>query len=989
LIEAKRQEIDAARLKGLTAAQKRRQTQQGLVERRVAGRGLEQQKQQAREQLKPLTYELDLFGKRIEEAKAEKARIEAERAAIAAQQRDIALVRKFVAEGKSTVGLTKSQKKIYREFKEPVEAKRQQQEFELRKAGLNVKLEDLKSDMLKGLSLPALEKLQKAGIIDLTKTPTIVETPEQTISDPRYKPTPILELPTRFERFKGYFQKQNLRDPITGVIRTSEEAMKIFEVPATEKRVSFVDITPTIAGGTRERRAVDYSDINTGTLPPKQNFELQTQKILLDFNRGLITQDIALANIKIAEQKFILDETKRRLPATIAGGVAFGAVSAIAPPIGFTLGGAALVSTVANRKEILLFAKENPKAAAIEFTATIAGAIAGGAGVRGLKGIKAPTLSDPFIKLIGKGRQKFINNIVIKNEPNYKLLLKNKRITGTRAYTIDIPLPKKKVQLKILEFQKDGVKRFYGEEFVKGKRTGLVKGRTITSEGPDGLTKMISRVMTLREKGKLSNIQVSSFIEKAKTKATAVKKTRRFTLTENEAKLVRKFDFNKLTAPEARFVLRKKLFGSNEAFRRIGNAFSEAEFNAAKKLSKTDFALMEDLTAFRLSFQASERPTGILGRQVTDLRTFERGFGKTALEPAIKPKVKIQVKEEGLIKQPKFRSPIQLGTRVKGKGFDAFDFQVKVSKFKFPEPKPKTKLSTTFEETTPKTTPSPTATYIGVGKIIQAQKAKVIARTKAITSTVKQSLFGARVKPTTTTQEVAPRRLLGVQRMVGGEGLTDIQIRDVRDKPVTDEFERLRTPTSLISITKPKQIDKTELLFKQSQKFEQRLQQRQRQQQKQVQEQKQKQKQRMGFPFMFPPQSTFADKTTSFATREGEQGFDVYAIVKKKPKLVQRNLIKEDALDIGTRRVLKDLRATFFLKPSNKLGRDIETRKEFKTYRRLLRKPVKKSRLNKFGSNVFIQKKRKVGRLGGRLAFRGERQEIKRAAKKKARRKRR
>ena len=108
----------------------------------------------------------------------------------------------------------------------------------------------------------------------------------------------------------------------------------------------------------------------------------------------------------------------------------------------------------------------------------------------------------------------------------------------------------------------------------------------------------------------------------------------------------------------------------------------------------------------------------------------------------------------------------------------------------------------------------------------------------------------------------------------------------------------------------------------------------------------------------------------------GLTGFDVFKILKGKPKLVMRGVTREAGLDIGTKEVLKNLRATFFLKKSDLTPRDIATGGEFRRYKRLFREPTKKSRLRKYSDDVFVQKASRTGMYGGRLSFRGEKKEI-------------
>ena len=119
--------------------------------------------------------------------------------------------------------------------------------------------------------------------------------------------------------------------------------------------------------------------------------------------------------------------------------------------------------------------------------------------------------------------------------------------------------------------------------------------------------------------------------------------------------------------------------------------------------------------------------------------------------------------------------------------------------------------------------------------------------------------------------------------------------------------------------------------------------------------------------FLFP--------TTERKLSRRERGYDIFKILKGKPQVVARGLYRESALDVGAREVMRNLRATFFLRKSDLTPREVTTGKEFSRYRDLFREPVRKSKYRKYGE-AYIQKQSKVGMLGGRLAFPGEVKEI-------------
>lgn len=107
-----------------------------------------------------------------------------------------------------------------------------------------------------------------------------------------------------------------------------------------------------------------------------------------------------------------------------------------------------------------------------------------------------------------------------------------------------------------------------------------------------------------------------------------------------------------------------------------------------------------------------------------------------------------------------------------------------------------------------------------------------------------------------------------------------------------------------------------------------------------------------------------------------EPSFDVGVVKGGKPKIIRKGLNRKDALDRGAELVLRKLRATFFLKPSKQKAKDIEDTNVFMQNRDLFRRPSPKSKLNQLGSEVYVQKKRKVGGRGSRLGTFGEVSEI-------------
>jgi len=115
-----------------------------------------------------------------------------------------------------------------------------------------------------------------------------------------------------------------------------------------------------------------------------------------------------------------------------------------------------------------------------------------------------------------------------------------------------------------------------------------------------------------------------------------------------------------------------------------------------------------------------------------------------------------------------------------------------------------------------------------------------------------------------------------------------------------------------------------------------------------------------------------------------ENSFDVGVIKSGEEKIIAKGLNRKDAMDVGAKRVLETLRATFFLKKSLQKAEDIPDTNVFNRNRRFFRPPKQNSKLNKQEyEEVHVQKKRKVGGVGSRLGMKGEIFEIGQATKSK------
>ena len=166
--------------------------------------------------------------------------------------------------------------------------------------------------------------------------------------------------------------------------------------------------------------------------------------------------------------------------------------------------------------------------------------------------------------------------------------------------------------------------------------------------------------------------------------------------------------------------------------------------------------------------------------------------------------------------------------------------------------------------------------------------------------------------------------------------------------------------------------------------------------QPQPQIQKRSQRQRQSYTFKDPqmlredyliktPQRKKPALQSKYSTERAiskELGYDVFKIKKGKPVVVAKGLYKSAALDIGTEITLKDLTATFGIRPSDISPRDIATRQEFRRFGSLFREPTLKSKYRKYGQ-VYVQRQRRTDIGTGRLTFLGEKKAIQSARMKK------
>ena len=562
------------------------------------------------------------------------------------------------------------------------------------------------------------------------------------------------------QKFESFFARRGLQSPLAGLQDISETAANLATFDVKETPVKIIDIpSPTPRGGTTPTRPVDIRDVDTGILPPKQNLNIKTTDILSRFQAGNLSEEIALNQLKTAQKKFILDESKRTAGLRFAEGVGIGALSVIAPPVGVTLIGLTGADAVSRRKEILELAKSNPKAAAIQFGAGVVGGFVGAGGVSGVK-LTSTTIKQPTLTLVGKSRTKFIKNVTKTLEPEFEVLVRQKKITGTRAFEIDIPSVKGDVKLRILEFTKDGQRRFIGQEIINGKPVESGVGGITFTKGKDGLTKMITRSVRFNTKKGISNLQFAEFLERATLKVQKQKGLKSVALTESTTKLAKKFDLKNLSPNQVREILRRPLFGSKEAIRRANKPFSRSEFNLANKLSKSKVVISSKIVKGRATRLKNTVSQVLKEKDVVNIRAVERGRGVVDL-----------FLDTGKITTKKIKGKIAKRI-VKGEAVDFTQIKIKKvngkskikNKIKDILEKPvsqvqKVKQLKTLQKQTQEIRPSPTGTFTKIAKIIQVERIKGAIKTATGQATATALASGVKSVQATKQQQRTISRL--------------------------------------------------------------------------------------------------------------------------------------------------------------------------------------------------------------------------------------
>lgn len=206
-------------------------------------------------------------------------------------------------------------------------------------------------------------------------------------------------------------------------------------------------------------------------------------------------------------------------------------------------------------------------------------------GISSGKGLQIRKLENPSVAVSGKGKQIFTEGQIRKFDKNFKLDLKEKKITNTRNIKVKIPNPENKnIEIRILQFDRDGKIQFFGSEFVNGKAVKNFRGVGRVSDSKEFTRVITSSVAEKFEK--IKKVRVRDFVEKTVklvNKQTPVSVTQ---LTVTETRLARRLNLNKLTPKQFRDLIRKELGQKNFAGR-SKKPFSKKEFKQAVRISET------------------------------------------------------------------------------------------------------------------------------------------------------------------------------------------------------------------------------------------------------------------------------------------------------------------------------------------------------------------------------------------------------------------
>lgn len=243
-------------------------------------------------------------------------------------------------------------------------------------------------------------------------------------------------------------------------------------------------------------------DIRTAS---EKDFQGKSDEIQKQLNAGKITEAQANAQLLKEQKKFETLQALTRVPEQVALGAGLALLGAAVPIIGAGLTLGFSIDLILRREELAKQFKRFPKASIIDTASFLVGGLAGvGIG----RGIKAnPRNLKSITKVAGKDKTKLINLAKQGFEPNFELLQKQGKITGTTSYDLELI---NGTRIKVLEFSKltdkdlaqglKGTREFIGFElkpeltFLKGGR--LKPGDSIFGAGLETLVNGQSKSFT-------------------------------------------------------------------------------------------------------------------------------------------------------------------------------------------------------------------------------------------------------------------------------------------------------------------------------------------------------------------------------------------------------------------------------------------------------------------------------------------------------------
>ncbi len=930
-LQQRQQQIRATALRKLTREEIGRQTRQSIIQRKQQVGQLETQKRQALKALKPVEEQLvttEREIKRVEDINvARAATLSAWKTAKAHFEKKISpywleagQVKSFLEQmwkerrvAKLTAPVAPKEVETLTAYKNILTGEMIYQSIlpgkvpayyqpvqvspvTLKEVGLSPKEQLMASLGVHPVFVPP--PIEPVGVVeDIEKPPSVVSLP----------PTPLEEIRFRISKI--------LTTAETRGREFTEKVATLMTIPASaaeEQRVESIKL-PSIPGATQITRPIDFRDVDTGVLPPMQNLELKSTKILTDYSLGKIPEAKALEGLEKAQKRYIWEESKRTAALRFIEGAGIGALTVLAPPIGYTLIGISGADAIARRREIIAFAKVNPGAAAIQFTAGVAGGLVGAGGISAIKA-KSIKFREPTIKLTGKARVKFWKEVLKRFEPDQRIELAKLKQTATRTFTIDIPSPKNKVTLKIVEFTKNGAKRFAGLEYIDGKPSSAIGGFSFV-KGRGGDAKIITRSIRTHTKKGLTNLEVSEYLERVSTKAVKSEGLRSITLTENEVKLAKMFELKGLTPAQIREILRRPMFGVKEAQRRSSVPFTDYEFKTASKMAKSKFITSRDIVKARLTNLNKQLGPLIAERDIVDIRVVERGVGSVDIvfnlpKPVFKIKPKI-----GRVRVP---------GKVRGIGIVV----KKIRKADMPRMPHRTPLSRTFAEETSqilrqrissgkkirllqklKEDVSPIGAFRSIAKKIQQERINLAIKQAGGKAAVVGVITGIKVTPKTVAlakqkqlllvkslsrqkdgasiAQVSPTIVKEAEKMALAGKITQVQLQTLKSKLILKQ--RLITPLARVPRVSPPVIPVV--------------------------------------PIIKIPKGVSRTKTVKALAALGKQGVDIITGLKeRKKRILRKNLPAFKALKFGRGYVDRNIEASYKLVPSGKKakGKDIK-----------------------------------------------------------------